>query len=139
MYFKIQVFDSLPFARAFVPKFETPGELFTWFNDRVIYKHDPPGVELFQSFPRFAGSKNFHGKPFTGDCDCFTIATLSACLANGWRDIGIKLVGRTPGVPVHIYQYINFEGTRYYLDLTNKTFNFERFYPYFQELKLSFN
>lgn len=139
-YFKIQVIDSLPFAARYVPQFDNPEQLFNWLKTRVTYKHDPPGVELFQTFPRLMSENNFHSIPGAGDCDCFTIATLAACIVNGWtNNVGIKLVGRQPGTPVHIYQYIDWNGRRQFLDLTNNSYNSERFYPYYQNLKFHFN
>jgi hypothetical protein len=127
--------DSLPFANRYVPRFDNPKQLFDWLRPQLTYKNDPTGVELFQTMQRMMTHQNFHGLAGTGDCDCYTITSLAASIVNGWYDIGIKLVGRQPGKAVHIYQWIDWNGKRYYMDFTNDTFNHERHYPLFQELK----
>jgi hypothetical protein len=134
-YLKIQILDSLPFANQFVPKFNDPKALFYWLKAHTTYINDPTGIELFQTMPRMFGINNFHGIKGAGDCDCFTIATIAAALSQNWNDLGIVLVGRSPLNAVHIYTYIIFDGQKYYLDLTNKDFDYQRFYPFYQEIK----
>lgn len=134
-YLKVQVLESLPYASTECPKLKSPEAIFTYLKSRTCYKHDPKGIELFQTLPTLM-ENNFHGKPGAGDCDCFTIAALALLVANGFDKCGIVLVGRNPNVPVHIYAYVDYNGTREYLDLTNKYYNFERSYPYKQSIPL---
>lgn len=137
-YFKIQVIDSVPFAKRVCPRFDTPEQLFYWLKKRLVYKNDPIGVELFQTMQRLMTTNNYHGITGAGDCDCFTITSLACCIAQDWQDLGIKLCGRQPGKAVHIYQYIDFDGQRDYLDLTNNTYDYQRYYPLYQELKFRY-
>jgi hypothetical protein len=136
--FKGQVIEGIPYADKNIPKFSNPSDLFNWLKLRTTYKKDPKNRELFQTLPTLM-ENNWHGVSGAGDCDCFTIASLTACLANGFDKIGIVLVGRNPITPVHIYQYIDTDEGRKYLDLTNKYFDFERRYPYRQEIPLVLN
>lgn len=133
--FKVQILEGLPFAINDCPKFENPEEIFDWLKIRTHYKHDPKGVELFQTLPTLLNN-NFHGVSGYGDCDCFTIAILTLLIANGFNDCGIVLVGRNNYLPVHIYAYVICDNKKYYLDLTNKYFNQTRYYQYYQEIPL---
>lgn len=134
-YLKVQVIESLPYAYNECPKLKSPEAIFHYLKARTCYKHDPKGIELFQTLPTLM-QDNFHGTPGAGDCDCFTIACLALLIANGFNNCGIVLVGRNPHVPVHIYAYVDYNGKREYLDLTNKYYNYERSYPYKQTIPL---
>jgi hypothetical protein len=134
-----QIMEGVPYAQTYCPQFDTPKEAFNWLKTRTIYTKDPKGIELFQTLPTLLDD-NFHGVTGSGDCDCFTIALLTLLVANGlYKDCGIVLVGRNRFVPVHIYAYTYIDGERTILDLTNKIYNVERFYPYFQEIPLLIN
>ena len=136
--FKKQVTESIPYALEELPKFDSPQEAFKYLRKLVTYKKDPQGVELFQTLPTLI-ENNFHGITGAGDCDCFTIAALATLIANGFTDCGIVLVGRSPLNPVHIYAYVDVNGKREYFDLTNRTYNYERPYPYRQEIPYKLN
>jgi len=128
---KIQVVDSLAFARDFVPQdLETPEELFTWLKPQLTYKNDPHNVELLQSFQTLM---NNGGK---GDCDCFTIAALASCLVLGFNPLYVALAGKGPLVPSHIYAevYDRSKGKICALDFTNQIYNFQRPYNFKQRL-----
>ena len=135
---KKQVLSGIPYAVKELPKFDTPEQIFSWFKERIKYKSDPQGVELFQSLPTFF-KNNYWGKDKSGygDCDCFTIAILTVLLANGFYNCGIVLVGRNKKNAVHIYAYVDDNGRRKYMDLTNKYFNSERDYSHRQEIKFN--
>lgn len=133
LFFKAQVLDSVKYCFDNTPKFDTPEELFNYLKIRTTYKNDPKGRELFQSSQTLFDN-NYHGIVGAGDCDCFTLTCLACCIANDWYKIGIVLAGRSSIKPSHIYQYIDWKGTRYYMDLTNKIFNQTRYYPYTQEI-----
>jgi hypothetical protein len=74
-----QVAESVQFADQFLPRATTPKEIWFILKDNLVYKNDPPGIELLQSFPSLMND-NYWGIPGAGDCDCFTIAAL-ACAA----------------------------------------------------------
>lgn len=137
-YFKGQVYESVPYALENLPRFQTPKQIFDWFKLRTTYINDPKGIELFQSLPTLLDN-NYHGISGGGDCDCFTCGVLAALAANNFKNYGIVLVGRTPFSPVHIYAWADYSGERQYIDLTNRVFNFQRDYPYRQELKFYYN
>lgn len=128
-----QVLDSLEYCVYNMPKFKDPEQMFQYLKLATTYVNDPHGNELVQSVPTLM-ENNFHGVPGAGDCDCFTVLTLAMCIANGWNDNYIVLVGRTKIAPVHIYSAVEFDGKFYTLDLTNPYINLEREYPYRQIL-----
>jgi hypothetical protein len=130
-----QVIDSLHFCVNEMPSFNDPTEMFDSLRTMTTYKNDPPGIELLQTVPTLFDA-NYWGVPGAGDCDCFTILTLSMCLSQGWNDNQIVLVGRTPKNAVHIYSATIYKGKRYTLDLTNPYVNIERHYPYKQILQV---
>ena len=133
-----QISESIPYALSELPSFQSPEEAFKYLRSITTYKKDPKGVELFQTLPTLI-NKNYHGVSGAGDCDCFTIAAIATLLANGYTNCGIVLVGRSPLVPVHIYAYVDIDGKRRYFDLTNKKFDYERHYPFRQEIPFKIN
>jgi hypothetical protein len=136
--FRAQVIESIPYAIENFPALSSPEKIFNYLKLRTTYKKDPPGTELFQTLQTLFDN-NFHGIPGAGDCDCFTIAGLATLIANGFTDCGILLAGRNPFCAVHIYVYGNRNGKRYYFDLTNRTFDYERYYPYKQHIPFKLN
>lgn len=108
-----------------------PAEVFDFLKSEVVYKHDPPGVELLQSMPTLFSEDNVHGIYGAGDCDCFTTASLASLCVKGYNSgLGIYLVGRSKDAPVHIYAAIH----SIPFDLTNNKLGQERHYPYKQFL-----
>lgn len=134
---KIQVIDSLPYAKT-LPTFADPQTLFYYLKARTKYKNDPPGVELLQTLQTLLEGA-YWGIPGAGDCDCFVIATLALCWAQGkeFQNVRVVIAGRSKDAPVHIWSTIDFQGETYALDLTNPTFNHERDYKYTQRLKFN--
>lgn len=132
---KIQIIDSLDYADT-CPKFSTPEQLFYWLKSKVVYKSDPQGIELLQTLPTLL-KKNYHKISGAGDCDCFTIATISLLIANDFNNIYVVLVGRSKKTPVHIYTVVYVRNKRIVLDLTNKKPNIERPYPFIQEIPVN--
>ena len=134
---RYQVEDSRNFAKNFVPKFNNPIEFFFWLKPYLNYQLDPDGTELLQSFQTLI-NKNYYGQSGRGDCDCFTIAQLSACIEQNWKgcEIWIKLCGRNKTHARHIYGGVDFKGKEIALDFTNKLPGVERFYPYVQKIYL---
>lgn len=137
-YLRRQISESIPYALSEMPTFSSPEEAFKYLRSKTTYKKDPKGVELFQTLPTLF-KNNYHGVSGAGDCDCFTIAAIATLLANGYTNCGIVLVGRSPLVPVHIYAYVDIDGKRRYFDLTNKKFDYEREYPFRQEIPFKIN
>lgn len=134
---KSQVLEGIPYAKNNLPQFTDPEKVFNFLKLRTKYKNDPQGVELFQTLPTLLDN-NFHGITGHGDCDCFSIALLTVLAANNFKNFGVVLCGRNRWTPAHIYVYVIDEnGTKTYLDLTNKIYNYERFYPYKQEIKFT--
>lgn len=127
-----QVEEGYNYALEHCPKFENPEQLFNWLKSVTTYKRDPNGYEFIQSMPTlFREVTHSTGEVYPsgyGDCDCFTVTSLTCMKVQGekWQDCGIVLVGRQKRNPVHIYSYINFEGELYIFDLTNQYINHER-------------
>lgn len=136
---KKQVRDSIPFAETFLPgNVDTPKQIFNFLRGEVVYFNDPEHIELLHSMPSLFSSKNQHGIYGAGDCDCFTIACLASLISKGYLKNFVILTGRSAKNAVHIYcKTLDDNGKKVTLDLTNKIFNYERFYPYKQELKFS--
>ena len=132
---KIQIIDGIDYAINDCPEFKNPEQLFNWLMDRVKYKNDPSQKELLQTLPTLL-ENNFHGISGNGDCDCFTIATITLMIAQGWDNIHIILAGRSKKCPVHIYTMIEWNGKPIILDLTNKRYNVGRYYPLTQKISV---
>lgn len=131
---KVQVIDSIPFMSDYIPSdIDTPEELFRYLRTKVTYKSDPKNIELLQCVPTLMDRG---GK---GDCDCFTILTLSACYYLNFKPQYVALVGRSPKAPSHIYSEVwdPSRGDICAMDLTNPYYNMERNYPYKQRLKFN--
>jgi len=128
---RTQIIDSLDYCVNDLPRFKTPDEIFTFCRSITKYKNDPHQIELLQTVPTLLND-NFHGQSGAGDCDCFTILTISLCIACGMNNNYIVLVGRTKVAPVHIYSAVKWQGKLYTLDLTNPYINVERSYKYRQ-------
>lgn len=128
-----QAKTGIPYCREAFPEFRDPAEMYQYFNGRVTYHNDPPGVELIQS-PGTMFENNYFGISGAGDCDCFVTLLLSACWANGWGETYICLYGNSKKFPSHISMMIIFDGRPYYMDLTEKKFDVERDYTNKQEL-----
>ena len=129
---KLQVIDSLPFNEAFIDSsIKTPRELFNYLKPQLKYKNDPKGVEYLQTMQTLLGKNK--GK---GDCDCFTITTLSACYFLNFDPVYVVLVGKSKKAPTHIYTEVYDKETNkmVILDFTNPFFNMERKYNYKQRI-----
>jgi hypothetical protein len=127
---KIQVVDSLAYARENIPLCKDPETLFYYLKQRVHFKNDPRGVELLQTMQTLFKNGG------RGDCDCFVITCLAACIVqgNGWQDLIVTIAGRSKVAPVHIWSGINWKGQYYAMDLTERKFDSERNYPLRQDL-----
>jgi hypothetical protein len=133
-YIKVQIKDSIPYARRKCPKFKTPEDLFYWLKDNTYYKNDPQNIELLQSMQTLF-EDNYHDIKGAGDCDCFVITSCACFIRNGWK-FKICLVGREKKAPVHIYTLVNFKGKEIPFDLTNAHYGEERPYKYIQEIPI---
>ena len=135
---RLKVQESIPFCSAFVPNSNSPENLFLWMKPFLTYRKDPDGIELLQSAETLI-KNNYWGVSGMGDCDCFSIFCISACMVQGWKGkkIWIKLAGRNKTSPVHIWSGVDINGKEYAMDLTNNVPNFERpDYQYIQKLYL---
>lgn len=112
----------------------TPEDIFYRLKNLVTYKLDPKGNELLQSCKTFATGKHY-GTKFLGDCDCFTIFSLTILLANGFKSsrLAIVLAGNRKNYPSHIYSLVDGQP----FDLTQNFFNSERNYNFRQVLPLN--
>ena len=128
---RTQIIDSLDYCVNELPSFNNPKQMFDFCRNVTHYHLDPKGVELLQSVPTLFNN-NYWGRSGTGDCDCFTILTVAMCIANGWNDNFIVLVGRSKVAPVHVYSATVFNGKIMTLDLTNPYPDIERKYKYRQ-------
>jgi hypothetical protein len=78
-----QISISVPFAEDFTDSVaNNPYSLFRYLKSLVIYKDDPPGVELIQSMPSLF-LDNYYGVPGMGDCDCFSVTACASMIAKG--------------------------------------------------------
>jgi len=130
-----QAKTGVPYCAKSFPKFADPAQMYEYFKNRVTYKNDPPGVELIQS-PGTMFENNYWGSPGFGDCDCFVCLLLSCLWANDEYKNYILLYGRSKKWPSHISLATEWNGQKYYMDLTERKFDVERPYPYKQVLKV---
>jgi hypothetical protein len=127
---KIQILDSIKFAKKNCPVFGNPEQLFYWLKENTNYKNDPKGIELLQTM------QTMFARNGEGDCDCFVITSGACFIINGW-DFDIVLVGRDKRNPVHIYTRVYFNGDTFIFDLTNPKYNMERPYKYVQDIPVN--
>jgi hypothetical protein len=130
---RVQVIDSIAWTCDNLPKFSNPEQMFNQLKSMVTYRNDPPGVELLQSVPTLF-KENYWGIAGAGDCDCFSILVLTACICNGWNDQRIILAGRSKLAPVHIWTEVKYNGKWYSMDLTQPFVNSTRDYKFTQKL-----
>lgn len=131
---KKQIEHSIIWSGKNTPPLKTPREIWDYAKSRYTFKNDPIGVELFQTVPTLLSNKVT--PPGHGDCDDATIFVLTLMFINGLNG-GFVLAGRHTLSPSHIYAYCDYQNKRYILDLTNKNFDYERFYPYKQYIPLT--
>lgn len=117
---KMQIVDSLEFARNTCPPCATPEDLWNYLKPRLHFEDDPEGIEDFQSMQTLFLRKGY------GDCDCFTITTVACLIVNNFDNIYVDLVGVSKKYPSHIYCDVMFQGQRCVLDFTNPRYNMER-------------
>lgn len=130
---KIQIIDSIPFAKSFIPSdIHTPEELFYFLRDKVKYQKDPQGIELIQSFPTLMKRGG------RGDCDCFTVAAIAALYVSGYTPFFITIVSNNKFSPTHIYAEVYDPNEKRIVpfDLTNPKYAFERSYKFKQRLPI---
>jgi hypothetical protein len=134
---RLQIEDSIDFQKTFVPQTNDPATLFNWVKPFLKYRRDPKDRELLQSAETLIYN-NYYGISGTGDCDCFVIFFVSACMVQKWKNkkIWIKLAGRDRQAPVHIWSGIDINGKEYPMDLTNPLPMQERDYQYIQKIYL---
>lgn len=132
---RTQVIDSLEYCVNEMPRFSDPAEMWRILKQMIVYKHDPPGIELLQSVPTLF-ENNYWGIVGAGDCDCFSILVLAMCTANGWNDQQIVLAGRSKQAPVHIWTRVKFNDQWFDMDLTQPAFNYPRSYKFVQYLNV---
>ena len=130
---RTQVIDSIDYVCENLPSYSTPESMFNSLKSMVTYKNDPPGVELLQSVQTLF-EQNYWRIPGAGDCDCFSILVLTACLCNGWNQQRIVLAGRSKLAPVHIWSEVKHNGKWFAMDLTQPFINSTREYKYKQYL-----
>lgn len=131
---RLQVKEGIDWSKTNIPNFTSPIDLYYWLRIRTTYKNDPEGIELLQSAPTLF-ENNFHGIPGAGDCDCFSILTLTALNKQKFKSTPwIKLAGRNKNFPVHIWAGTDIKGEEIALDLTNKKPYEERPYTYIQKI-----
>jgi len=134
-YMREQIYEGVNFSFN-VFNIQDPETLYNTISTLYTYKDDPPDTELIMSPETFVNN-NYWGKSWTGDCDDIVTFVTSYCIAHEIK-CEIVLVGRSKKAPVHIYNYVEFNGEMIPFDLTNKTFNYERpGYKYKQILKVN--
>lgn len=130
----VQIQDSLDYADKFLPIETSVDEIWRILKDNLVYKHDPPGIELLQSFPTLM-EDNYWGVPGAGDCDCFTIAAISCAVVRGFPSRAV-VVGNSKEAPSHIYAEL-WDGRKWVIfDLVNTTLGEAKGYKYVQRLKV---
>ena len=131
---RVQIQDSLSFARNFVPRGETPKSLFHLLKQHTTYRNDPPGVELLQSMPTLI-KNNFYGIAGAGDCDCFTIAAVACCKVEK-IPVRIVIVGNSPKNATHVYCEVLDGGRWVPFDLVNEFYGQTKKYRYLSVIKV---
>jgi len=137
---RLQVKHGIPWAYDNIPQTINPIDLYYWMRIRTKYKLDPDGVELLQSADTLMDN-NFHGISGAGDCDCFSILTLTAIHSQKWSKNAkpwIKLAGRSKDNPVHIWAGVDYHNEEIAMDLTNRKPREERKYKYIQKLYFNY-
>lgn len=130
----VQIHDSLDYADKFLPQNTSVDEIWRILKDNLIYKHDPPGIELLQSFPSLM-EDNYWGVPGAGDCDCFTIAAISCAVVRGFPARAV-VVGNTKEAPTHIYAEL-WDGSKWVIfDLVAPTLGDTKRYKVVTKLKV---
>ena len=131
---RLQVREGIEYSKQNVPLFISPVELYYWLKIRTRYKNDPEGIELLQSLPTLL-EDNYWGMSGFGDCDCFSLATLTVLQKQKFKcKSWIKLAGRNKNYPVHIWAGCDYKGEELALDLTNHSPGEERKYKYIQKI-----
>ena len=129
-----QIAESVSYADHFIPRSTNVREIWTILKDNLVYKHDPPNIELLQSFPSLM-EDNYWGTPGAGDCDCFTIAACACAVA---RKIPVRcvIVGNQSDAPTHIYCQM-WDGKSWVdFDLVNSDYGVTKPYKYKQILNV---
>jgi len=131
---RLQVKEGMPWAKQNIPYFVNPVEMYHWLRIRTKYVNDPPNVELLQTAETLFDN-NWHGIPGAGDCDCFSVLTLTALCKQKWKHpMWIKLAGRNKQYPVHIWAGCDVDNKEIAMDLTQPKPYSERNYPYIQKI-----
>jgi hypothetical protein len=114
--------------------FSNAESIFYFLQAITVYQDDPPDTELIQD-AKSIFENNYYGIPGMGDCDCFTVLSISALLSRGYKksDLNIVLAGRHKHTPVHIWLQV--QGIDF--DLTEPFFGVKRNYPYLQSINIS--
>lgn len=129
-----QIKESIDYADKFLPRSTTPQEIWYILKPSLIYKNDPPGIELLQSFPSMM-EDNYWGTPGMGDCDCFTIAAV-ACAASRGIPSRVVICGNHSDSPSHVYAQL-WDGSKWVnFDLVNSDYGYTRPYKYKQTLNV---
>jgi len=128
-YLKLQIFDSVKQLEKDFPRgsFKNAKEIWEEFKPRLRYENDPANAELFQCYETLF-YRNYHGRPGSGDCDCFSILSAAAAISSG-LPYKIVLASRYREAPIHIYTEVQ----KCVIDFTRNEFNSKRFYPYIQK------
>ena len=134
-FMNVQIYEGVPFCYEFANTTNAK-DLYNLFNTLFKYKNDPPNIELIMSPETFANN-NYWGIDFAGDCDDFVTFITSYCISLEIK-CEIVLAGRSKKSPVHIYNYVEYNGKMIPFDITNRLFNYEREgYKYKQFLKVN--
>lgn len=137
-YLKIQAVESIEqIPNFFPPNVSSPENFFTLCKGVTKYKKDPRFIEYIQTVQTLFDKNNGRG-----DCDCFSVLSLSGLAYYGLADqLYICLVGNSKERPSHIYVALDYKGKHYIFDLTNQYFNFERCknYRYKQTIPINLN
>jgi hypothetical protein len=127
-----QVIDSLNYCSEQNFYYDSPRQMYYNLLQKVKYKNDPPGTELIQTVPTLL-DKNFYGYSGQGDCDCFTVLTLSVGAINNWKQ-RVVLCGRKKNNAVHIFSQVYWNGDWHTVDLTARMYNTHKKYNFYQFL-----
>lgn len=130
-YIRIQIRDSVPYARKHFSGFDSAADLYRELKRITQFEYDPDDMELLQE-SKTLFEDNWHGIPGAGDCDCFTITAIAALLINGF-DPYIILAGNGRSQPSHIYAgFLGRDNVVVPFDLTEKYCGQRRTYKYYQ-------
>ena len=132
---QIQIYDSIPWCEANIPRLSSHYELFAYLKPQLTYVKDQELAKNKYTDYLQEAKTMMEDNGGMGDCDCFTILWIASCIAQGWDGNYIALKGRKKVYPSHVHAKADIGGDLVPFDLTNALPGTEREYKYYQDIK----